>query len=84
MVNIDIKGGDSMQIIKAKIIPEPEPNTRTVFVKPEGQQGPFITGEGDINYVCGSCQVVLAQKAQTGQVSNIVFKCPKCQKFNEI
>lgn len=47
--------------------------------------GPAIKGSGDINYLCSSCDEVLLENVTHKQVgANIVVKCAKCGKYNEI
>jgi hypothetical protein len=72
-----------MPTVSARIIPEPPEGTRTVL---EGSPslGPFMRGNGPTTYVCGLCRNILVENMFHGQISNIVFKCPKCQSFNEI
>lgn len=41
---------------KGKIIPEPQPGTRTILTAP---QAPAIKGEGDDSILCGNCGVTL-------------------------
>jgi DNA-directed RNA polymerase subunit RPC12/RpoP len=68
---------------KAKVIPEPAEGTRSVMFT--AKQVPLIRDEGDLNYVCGSCDFVLVKDANQEQlVVDIVVKCPKCGSFNEI
>jgi hypothetical protein len=66
---------------KLGIIPEPKPNTRTVFTC---QVLPFIKGVGPLNLLCGNCNAKLVEGMNEGQVRNIVIKCPICKFFNEI
>ena len=66
---------------KAKIIPEPAPNTRTVL---NPAKGPAISGNGDFSTLCGNCGVILLKNVQFGQVRNIVIRCSNCGKFNDI
>ena len=66
-----------------KTIPEPEPNTRSVFVL----HGlfPAFRGQGNLDLVCGNCGQILVEGAGSGlTISNIVIRCPKCGAFNEI
>lgn len=73
--------------LKAKIIPEPKPDTRTVFVasgKLLISNKPFITANGDRNILCGSCGRILLKNILEGQISNIVIKCPECNEYNEV
>jgi DNA-directed RNA polymerase subunit RPC12/RpoP len=46
---------------------------------------PFIVGTGDIDYICGRCDNIIAQNISQSQIaSDAVFQCPNCQTFNEI
>lgn len=70
-----------------KVIPEPEPNTRSVLTRTN--LDPFLVvkgeGAGNTDLVCGRCSQILVVGLGTGLViSNIVIKCPKCESFNEI
>ena len=67
--------------IMLKIIPEPKPNTRTVFT---GKVLPFIKGVGNVDLLCGNCKAVLMEGIDDGQVTNIVIRCPICRFHNEI
>jgi hypothetical protein len=69
--------------VPLKIIPEPEPNTRTVFLL----QGlfPAFKGEGDIDKVCGNCGLILLEGVGRGiEIRNLVIRCPKCKSYNEL
>lgn len=72
-----------MHTVKARVISEPQEGSRTVFVS-KGLDGPFIRGHGTTTYICGVCRNILVQDVYHGQIRNIVFKCPKCQSYNEI
>lgn len=65
----------SMEIIK-----KPKEGTVTVLTTDKIQ--PFFKGEGDDNYLCGTCTNVICQNVNRGQVKNIVFVCPKCESYN--
>ena len=65
----------------AKIIPEPVAGTRTVI---DQKTLPVAVSSCNLNYLCGSCGVVLIQGMVGDQFNNIVIRCPKCGKFNEI
>lgn len=67
--------------VKLKIIPKPEPNTRTVFVT---TVLPVIKGVGNVDLICGNCKAVLIDGINKGQISNIVIQCPICKFYNEI
>ena len=64
-----------------KIIPEPKPNTRTVFMT---QTLPVFQGVGRINQLCGNCKAKLTYKMNPKQINNIVIRCPICKFYNEI
>lgn len=69
--------------IPFSVIPEPEQNTRTVFVL----KGPFpvFKGKGDVDRLCGKCGQVLVEGGSQGfEYGNLVIKCQKCGSFNEI
>jgi len=69
--------------IPLKIIPEPEPETRTVLIL-KGLS-PAFRGQGNVDLTCGNCGQVLVEGAGSGfTISNVVIKCPKCGYFNEI
>jgi hypothetical protein len=69
------------------VIPEPEPNTRSVLTRgddPNRSLTPFFTGDGDVNSLCGGCGFTLCEKmANAAQTSLLVFQCPRCEAFNE-
>jgi hypothetical protein len=65
-------------------IPEPEPGTRSVFVKSaDAPKGPFFMGEGDTDFVCGACNTVLASGIDPNEFVNLVFRCEECGAFCE-
>jgi phage FluMu protein Com len=43
-----------------------------------------IKGTGDINWVCGHCDHLLAEHMLPGQMQGIVIKCFSCGTLNEI
>lgn len=67
-----------------EVIAEPEPGTRAVFTISGNRKFAFIKGVGKDNYLCGSCQNIICENVNRGQISNIVFKCPYCESFNEL
>ncbi len=69
---------------KLKTIPEPKPNTRTVFKTGIGKPLPVVKGVGNLNLVCGNCNIVLIEGINEGQIRNIVIQCPICRHYNEI
>jgi len=66
---------------KAKIIPPPQPGTRTVI---DQKTLPVAVSSGNLDILCGSCGVVLLKGIVGGSFNNIVIKCPKCNNYNEL
>ena len=47
--------------------------------------GPLITGTGDTDYVCGSCDFTIAAKIGPGQrITSMETDCPCCGAVNEV
>ena len=71
--------------LKLPVIPEPEQNTRTVFVQPPSDNPhPFLRGHGPADLLCGNCTFKLAQGLGPGQITDLVLKCPRCDSYNDI
>ena len=73
-----------MTIQRGRIIPEPQPNTRTILAP---RQAPVIKGKGkgDDCILCGKCGITLVSDLDaTTVIKNIVIKCPDCGTFNDI
>ena len=71
--------------INCRIIPEPQEGTRPIYKKNERKIEPLIVGEGDLDYICGRCDNVIAQSVARSQIaSDAEFQCPYRQTFNEI
>jgi len=68
--------------LKLMVIPEPEPNTRMVFVF-EGPGTVVMKGDGNVIMECGNCGVPLVDGVPVGNLQGIVFRCPNCGAFNE-
>ena len=66
---------------RVKVIQEPVCTSRAV-VSSKGTL-PLFKGEANINYLCGQCGTMLAERAWKLSLINIVVKCPSCQSFNE-
>ena len=78
---------EEMPRINCRIIAEPQEATRPVYKKKDNgsEIKPFIVGTGDIDYICGRCDNIIAQNVSQSQIaSDAVFQCPNCQTFNEI
>jgi len=71
--------------INCRITPEPQEATRPIYKKNGSKIEPFIVGTGDIDYICGRCDNIIAQNISQSQIaSDAVFQCPNCQAFNEV
>lgn len=69
--------------VALRIVPEPDPGTRTVLIK-QGQDSLFFVGRDTPNsYDCGGCSAPLAVGMSATQIQGIIFKCAKCGCFNE-
>jgi len=65
------------------VVPTPDPKKQAIFQHPENVPiQPFFKGSGGTDYVCGECGLTLLQRMNGAQVSNIVFQCPRCEKYN--
>ena len=45
---------------------------------------PMLRRDGDTEYRCGSCDIVLAEQVWAWEVRNVVFLCPSCGSHNEV
>jgi hypothetical protein len=63
-----------------------------VIAKPEGEEQvwrfevfPGVTGDGDLTYLCGSCDVVLIENIFPGQIDlDGVLLCTKCGSYSRV
>jgi len=67
-----------------EVIPEPSKGTRAVLRLGPDAKAVFFKGEGGDNYLCGTCQTVICEKIDRGQLANLVFLCPNCGCYNEL
>lgn len=66
-----------------KVIPEPDPNTRAVFIY-QGEGTVIFTGyQVGLALVCGSCKSHLVEGMPKGNIQNIVIRCKNCGSYNE-
>lgn len=73
-----------MTKVRLHPIKKPAEGTRSIFMKPDlADDEPFLLGEGDVDLLCGSCDLVLARSLDAGQVTNLVFQCPRCTRYSE-
>jgi hypothetical protein len=70
--------------LKLRVIPEPEPDTRTVFVEEDATNTVFMRGtEADVTWLCGACAAPLLEGVRLNQFANIVLKCGACGSYND-
>lgn len=50
----------------------------------DSEKLPLLRRDGDTEYRCGACDVVLAEQVWQWEVRNIVFRCPTCGAHNEV
>jgi hypothetical protein len=67
-----------------KVIPEPDPDTRTVFIY-DGEGTVVFTGyQVGLALACGSCHSHLVVGMPRENIQNIVIRCKKCGSYNEV
>lgn len=65
------------------VVAEPS-DERARMVMEQFPPTPFITGEGEVNPLCGDCSFVIAERLDdAAQVQSLTFRCPRCQAWNE-
>lgn len=74
---------DIKQRIQLAVIPEPDPDTRTVFEKTGEGTVLFQGFDTELGLVCGTCAAVLAAGLQREQLRAIVLRCKNCGSYNE-
>jgi hypothetical protein len=70
---------------RLRVIPEPDPETRSVFQKfPGAPDSVFFTGSQTTDaYVCGGCYTPLIVGLSLAPFQNLVLCCSQCGKYNE-
>lgn len=71
------------QRIALKVIPEPDPDTRSVFIRTGDGTVLFQGYNANISLDCGKCNAPLVVGLAQEQVINIVLKCNQCGIFND-
>lgn len=75
------KGVGNTKEEKLRVIEKPTEISRAIFSFADAR--PKLIGQGNINYVCGTCGAILVERAWKQSLSNIVVRCPSCQSYNE-
>ena len=71
--------------IRLEQIPKPDPKNYAILEAGEDilkEKKPYITGSGELDYVCRNCEFILVKGIEEGQVRSMVFKCPNCDAYN--
>jgi len=68
---------------KLNIIEEPKQLSRAVVHGSGNKVPPLFKGEGNIDYLCGHCEFLLAKCVWDVSISNIVVQCPSCHHYND-
>lgn len=71
--------------LRLRVIPEPDPDTRSVFMKPDGAPGSvfFAGGETTDAFMCGHCDAPLIIGLPLAPFQNLVLRCSQCGTHNE-
>ena len=73
----------SKRTIALRVIPEPEPDTRSVLSM-VGSGTVALKGDGsNLVMECGNCGAPLIEGAPMTSVQNLVFRCNRCGEYNE-
>jgi predicted RNA-binding Zn-ribbon protein involved in translation (DUF1610 family) len=69
--------------IPLKVISEPDPDTRSVFMKMGEGTIVFRAFANETALTCGKCGEALVVGMERNQVQNLVIKCNDCGSFND-
>ena len=85
---IDVLSGDTQEIVPAidrhlTIIDKSNTNNRAILVNSSGRSFPIFQGEGNLNYHCGCCNLLIADRIWLLSINNVIVQCSKCLSYNE-
>lgn len=69
--------------VSLRVIPEPDPDTRTIFEKIGEGTIIFQGFSTNIALVCGTCSAPIAAGLKPSQITGVVLRCKQCMAFNE-
>lgn len=70
--------------IMLKVIPEPDPDTRSVFIY-KGEGTIVFTGyQVGLALLCGNCKSQLVVGIPRDVIHNVVIRCQGCDAYNEV
>lgn len=70
-----------------KLTPIPKPKEGTVVILELNKTGkfPIMIGDGEDNYLCGNCgNIIIKSMNRNMKITNVVFRCPNCRRYNLI
>lgn len=78
-----------MPKIQMEIVPESEKGSLAILQKAKllfAAKDPYavVSGNGDADYVCGTCRVTIASRVVRGQIVNVALRCLNCGSLNMI
>ena len=74
-----------MEVQVLKVVDKPAKGTRTVFIAEYSDPDfVFMSGKGSLSYACGHCGKLLVNKIFLNDLNDVVLRCPKCERYNEI
>ena len=68
--------------IRMMVIPEPEPNTRSVLVY-TGAGTVLMRGPGNVVMECGNCGAPLIVGMPVATLQSVVLRCASCGAYND-
>ncbi len=78
---------NTQNTFKMRLLPS-RPDNSTVFSKgmTPGNSAiePFVEGDGVLDFNCGSCGTSILRSIRPRQITQAVYKCPKCGEYNQI
>jgi uncharacterized protein YjbI with pentapeptide repeats/DNA-directed RNA polymerase subunit RPC12/RpoP len=74
-----------MRSIVLNVVLEPPGGSHAVIKPQSGYRGPFFVGRGngEVDYICGSCKKTVARAVWTDSIRNVVVQCSQCSSFGE-
>lgn len=70
--------------VRLTVIPEPDPESRSVFLRDGDGTVAFQGFEVGLSQDCGNCAACLIAGLPPGRVAGIVIRCNACGSFNEV
>ena len=78
---------NTQNTFKMRLLPS-RPDDITVFFKGRTPDKtalePFLVGDGVLDFNCGNCGLSLLHLLRPRQLTQAVYKCPKCGEYNQI